>query len=84
MILRRSTFVVSILLATTALTEARNAQPTATDCGGFMRISASPKALATIPPTPGTVFMAPIRWAMKPCRMPGTWTLAATGPARTA
>lgn len=37
MILRRSTLVVSILLATTALTEARNAQPTATDCGGFMR-----------------------------------------------
>ena len=36
MILRRSTFVVGILLATTAMTEARNAQPTATDCGGFM------------------------------------------------
>ena len=37
MILRRSCFAVSLLLATTALTDARNAQPTATDCGSFMR-----------------------------------------------
>ena len=37
MILRRSCFAVSLLLATTALTDARNAQTIATDCGGFMR-----------------------------------------------